>query len=163
LEAARALGPKLGPILVQLPPSLRSDAYLLADCLHSFRETQNGQMTRIAIEFRHASWFNAEVEALLTRFGVAQVIADSSRYPQAPAIATGEFVYLRFHGPQALFSSSYTDQELELWAQRIRKWRAEGLDVYAYFNNDAAGCAIQNARTLTAMATTSSAARPGDS
>lgn len=151
LESASVLGPKLGPFLFQFPPSFRCDRGLLADFLEDSRGLAHGSTLRLAFEFRHASWFDAGVETILRRFGAALVIAHSSRYPQAPSVATANFVYLRFHGPGALFSSSYSEEDLRVWAERIRQWLSERLDVYAYFNNDAAGCAIANAKTLKAL------------
>lgn len=151
LESASVLGPKLGPFLLQFPPSFRSDRSLLAEFLERSCGFGHERSLRLAFEFRHASWFDAGVEAMLRRFGAALVVAHSSRYPQAPMVATAEFVYLRFHGPGALFASSYSEDDLRVWADRIRQWLAEGLDVYAYFNNDAGGCAIANAKTLNAL------------
>lgn len=145
--SAEGLGGKLGPVLLQFPPSFRCDFGAIRDFLAGPLGGDLGSL-RLAFEFRHASWFQERVAELLKDHGAAMVIADSSRYPQAPLQATASFVYLRFHGPGALFSSSYGEPELRLWAGRIRGWLGEGLDVYAYFNNDAHGCAVQNARRL---------------
>ena len=62
-------------------------------------------------------------------------------------------VYLRLHGPdnEWLYGGSYSDEDLRWWADRIREWRAQGRDVYAYFNNDGDGNAVRNARTLRSM------------
>jgi len=127
---------------------------LLADFLRLSGEMTD---TRLAFEFRHASWFDPDVLEALRKFGAALVIAQSERYPQAPAVPTAPFVYLRFHGPGQLFASSYSQAELEPWAKRIRRWLGEGRAVYAYFNNDFEGHAIANAKTLEKLALTSSA------
>jgi uncharacterized protein YecE (DUF72 family) len=148
---AMALAEKLGPVLVQLPPSLRRQTDLLEAFLDGHRRAF-GDKPRLAFEFRHASWFEGGAAELLRRHGAAMVIADSSRYPQAPLESAGPFVYLRFHGPGALFASGYSDEELREWAQQIREWLAEGMDVYAYFNNDAEGCAVINAMRLRELA-----------
>ncbi|MBX3085867.1 MAG: DUF72 domain-containing protein [Anaerolineae bacterium] len=69
------------------------------------------------------------------------VINDSSRFPTIE-IVTGNIVYLRFHDPQQLYASSYTEDALATWATKIRAWR-EQYDVYCYFNNDYGGRAIE--------------------
>jgi len=61
---------------------------------------------------------------------------------------TANFVYLRFHGKTNLYSSCYTKEELKEWAGKIKKWLRQRLDVYAYFNNDAMGYAVENAKEL---------------
>ncbi len=149
MEHASALGDKLGPVLLQFPPSLRRDTRLLSDFL---KMAAGNQGLRLAFEFRHASWFDPEPLELLREAGAAAVIAQSERYPQAPCVPTAPFLYLRFHGPGRLFASRYSDEQLKPWAERIRKWLAEGRTVYAYFNNDFQGHAIDNAKTLIRMA-----------
>jgi uncharacterized protein YecE (DUF72 family) len=149
LDRAAHLGPKLGPLLLQFPPSFRADIERLEAFLETSRQLG---ARRLAFEFRHASWFVAETAALLGRHDAALVIAHSSRYPCAPPEATASFVYLRFHGPKELFASRYSEAELADWAKRIRAWRREGRSVYAYFNNDWYGYAIENAETLARLA-----------
>ncbi len=151
VSAARELGAKLGPVLLQFPPSFRSRPRLLAAFLEAHGRAFGGAV-RLAFEFRHASWFEGDAVLLPEAHGAALVLADSSRYPMAPPEHAGAFVYLRFHGPGAMFSSSYTDGQLRGWAERIRRWLREGRDVYAYFNNDAAGCAVRNALRLRELA-----------
>lgn len=145
LEHASALGHKLGPILIQLPPNYRCDRPALEAFLQMAQESGSH---RLAFEFRHASWFDPPILDLLRRCRAAAVIADSSRYPQAPAVPTTHFVYLRFHGPAELFASRYTDQQLESWASKIRSWLEGGKTVYAYFNNDFHAYAVANAKRL---------------
>ncbi len=147
VSAAEALGGKLGPVLLQFPPSFRCRLDLLEAFLDG-RRRASGAAPRLAFEFRHASWFQSGVLETLRAYGAALVAADSSRYPRAPLEMTAEFAYLRFHGPEQLFASSYSDTQLREWALRIREWTASGHDVYAYFNNDAGGCAVRNALRL---------------
>ncbi|MCP9439985.1 MAG: DUF72 domain-containing protein [Nitrospira sp.] len=143
-----ALGPHLGPILLQFPPSLRCDQKLLAKFLKiAQRPAPTSHPLRLAFEFRHESWFTEAISALLREHHAALCIADSPRYPRRDE-ATAEFVYIRFHGRTELFASKYTDQELAEEAGRIRRYMRDGLDVYAYFNNDASGHAVANAMTL---------------
>ncbi|MCS6951314.1 MAG: DUF72 domain-containing protein [Bryobacteraceae bacterium] len=148
LESALRLGPKLGPVLLQLPPSMRADKTRLEAFLRHVCSSPAKQEVLLAFEFRHATWFDPEICELLQRYGATLVIAHSERYPQAPATPTAPFVYLRFHGPGALFASKYPEEQLQEWAERIRRWRAEGRTVFAYFNNDYHGYAIENARRL---------------
>lgn len=147
LGNAEVLGRKLGPALLQFPPSFRGDRALLAH----FLDLTGQHKVRLAFEFRHASWFTGAVAGLLREKGAAMVTAQSSRYPQAPLEATAPFIYLRFHGPEQLFASSYSDEQLRAWAARIRDWLAAPLDVYVYFNNDFHGYALSNARTLAGL------------
>lgn len=142
VENARALEARLGPILLQLPPSFRRDD----DRLAAFLE-ESGPGLRLVLEFRHPSWFEAPVYDLLRRHRAALCIADSPRYPRADVV-TADFAYLRFHGRTKLFASAYTRTELEREARKIRTWRRSGIEVLAYFNNDAEGHAVANARTL---------------
>jgi len=148
VSSAKELGPKLGPLLLQFPPSFRADPALLDEFLIAHAADPGHRRLRLAFEFRHASWFESGTAQRLLEAGAALVIADSSRYPRAPLAPQPAFVYLRFHGPEALFSSSYSDDQLREWAGHIRAWLGEGRDVYAYFNNDAAGCAVRNALRL---------------
>jgi uncharacterized protein YecE (DUF72 family) len=152
VESALALGSKLGPVLLQLPPSLKADRERLAAFLREARAVKGARGLRLAFEFRHGTWFEPDICELLHKHQAALVVAQSERYPQAPMTPTAPFVYLRFHGPGALFASKYSEQELEEWAERIRKWRAAGLTVFAYFNNDFHGYAIENARRLRELA-----------
>ena len=92
---------------------------------------------RHAFEVRHPSWFDDGFYSLLRDFGAGFVIADTAgRYPYAEEV-TADFVYVRLHGAEELYASGYTEHELAVWAERVRRWRADGLDVYVYFDNDA--------------------------
>jgi len=102
---------------------------------------------RQAFEFRDESWFCKEIFDLLKKYNYALVIADSPRYPLIEKV-TADFVYLRFHGGKILYGSEYSKKELEDWAKKIKKWQKKGLDVYAYFNNDAHAFAVKNAKEL---------------
>jgi len=149
LERAAVLEKRLGPILLQFPPSFKERMDLLN---HFLRLSGELTRARLAFEFRHASWFSPDVLEALHEFGAALVIAQSERYPQAPCVPTADFVYLRFHGPGQLFASRYSEAQLRPWAERIRGWLREGRTVYAYFNNDFHGHAIANARQLARLA-----------
>jgi uncharacterized protein YecE (DUF72 family) len=148
LEGAAVLREKLGPVLLQFPPSYhatpRNTERLDAFLCHAKR----GSPVRIALEFRDASWFAPPIIGLLKRYGAALVIAHSSRYPSPENIATAPFTYLRFHGPEALCSSCYPEDQLREWSRVVSTFVAAGTDVYAYFNNDIGGHAVTDARRL---------------
>ncbi|HEX7456051.1 MAG TPA: DUF72 domain-containing protein [Candidatus Nanoarchaeia archaeon] len=106
------------------------------------------QRPRFAFEFRHESWLDKEIYDLLRKYKAGFVMQDSAGRWPAAEVVTSEFVYLRFHGPGLLYSSNYPDKILKEWAEKINSWLGEGLDVYAYFNNDVNAYAIQNALKL---------------
>ncbi len=138
-------GPKLGPVLVQLPPQLAFDAPRVT------RFFERLPRHDYALEARHPSWLSREAIAVLKSHGVAWCIADSSVYRTADAVTAG-FVYLRFHGPAKMCDSSYDDRQLAAWAGRIARWQGRGLAVFAYFNNDVHGYALDDAVRLRARA-----------
>ncbi len=143
-----ALGPRLGPILFQLPGSMRYDPSRLRVFLRALQKRR--PRTRYVLEFRDPSWYRAEVFDALRRARVAvclhdmpgSAIADAPREP---------FVYVRFHGTTKKYGGSYTDKSLRVWARRINDAISAGRDVYAYFNNDIDGAAVANARALYAL------------
>ena len=141
----RALGPKLGPVLYQLPPNY----HLHLDALERFLSALPGGYRHV-MEFRHASWHDESVYALLRRFDVAFCVIDMPRFA-CPLVATAGFSYVRFHGSASLYAGRYTDEELSAWAERIRDLSARSGDVYVYFNNDAGANAVYNALTLREM------------
>lgn len=112
LDHALELGPKLGPFLFQLPPSLRADPGLLETLLAGIRERNPEPAIRAAFEFRHAGWFDAGILDLLRTYGACAVRAHSERYPMAPDVATADYVYIRLHGPEQMFASAYSMPEL---------------------------------------------------
>lgn len=137
------LGRKAAVVLVQLPPRMKYDA----ERVERFFRLVAPRRRRHALEPRDASGFSDEALAHLGRRKVALVIGDTPRWPTHVAVTT-DLVYLRFHGPERLYASSYDDDTLRSWADRIRSWRAEGRDVYAYFNNDGQAFAVRNALRL---------------
>lgn len=139
LERATRLGPTLGPILVQLKPNWSRDLERLRAFLAAAPATQ-----RWAIEFRDPSWLCSESFDLLREFNAALCIHDM--LSDHPREVTADWVYLRFHGDH--YSGSYSHQFLSAQARRIQAYRQKGLDVYAYFNNDMEGYAVQNAQAL---------------
>jgi uncharacterized protein YecE (DUF72 family) len=141
------LGPKLAVVLVQLPPRMKFDE----ERADRFLSMVAPRRRRHALEPRDASWFTAEALAFLRRRKVALVIGDTPHWPTHVAVTAG-FAYMRFHGPERRYGSDYSDDALRGWAERVRGWRAEGRDVYAYFNNDEMGYAPKNALRLRELA-----------
>jgi len=139
LEAAERLGARLGPILVQLPPRWGVDTARLRGFLDAAPARH-----RWAFEFRDRSWLCDEVYALLAEHGAALVIHDL--LDRHPRVVTADWVYLRYHGVD--YAHGYSPQALVAQARRIRCWLKDGLDVYAYFNNDVGGHAVVNAMDL---------------
>ena len=143
LESASGLQEKLALMLWQFPGSAHADEML--ERLTAFLPllpTTIGQV----FELRHASWFDDEVYALLNRHHASFVINDSSRFP-AREVITGDLMYVRYHGPGALYASLYSMEQLAVWAEKIKP-RLREYDVYLYFNNDYGGRALQNANEL---------------
>ena len=120
--------PKLGPVLWQLPENFHRNDERLADAL---RRLPPG---RHCFEFRHRSWFAADVYALLRDQGAALVIGDHPSRPFQARELTADWTYVRFHGSHGE-GGDYTDAELDTWRRRIAQWRRR-VDAYAYFNND---------------------------
>jgi uncharacterized protein YecE (DUF72 family) len=139
LQRADRLGEFLGPILVQLPPNWKANPERLAAFLNAAPNNR-----RWAVEFRDPRWLCAEVFALLKEHNAALCIHDM--IGDHPRLVTAKWVYLRFHGDR--YHGSYSSQFLTGRAAEIRKYLSDGLDVYAYFNNDAEGFAVQNAKDL---------------
>lgn len=140
---------KLGPVLLQFPSSFattRDNSRHLDDFLAY--ATTRANCPRLAFEFRNKSCFDKPNIALLRKYGAALVISHSSKYPAPPPQATADFAYFRFHGPREMFASSYTDAQLEEWANRAAALSRDTHSIFAYFNNDSGGHAPRNARDL---------------
>jgi uncharacterized protein YecE (DUF72 family) len=181
---------KLGPFLWQLPPNFKFDAARLE---HFFsllpRDLEQAQMLarrheprmtadkvvleidanhklRHALEIRHDSFIDPAFVALLRKYKVALVVADTAgKWPYYEDV-TSDFVYIRLHGAEELYASGYADQALDRWAERIRAWSSGGQpddailisdkappkrasrDVYCYFDNDVKVRAPFDARSL---------------
>jgi uncharacterized protein YecE (DUF72 family) len=151
ISAAKNLKENLGPILFQLPTFLKANLKVLEDFLKilSIRQAQGRPRKKYlyAFEPRHESWFCNDIYKILKKFNVALCIADSPSWPEVEVI-TSNFVYLRFHGGKILYGSEYSLKELKAWSKKIKKWQKKKLDVFVYFNNDAYGFAVKNAKQL---------------
>jgi uncharacterized protein YecE (DUF72 family) len=141
----RHLGDRLGPILYQLPPRFR----LNLERLESFLELAPKDVTNV-FEFRDKSWYDDRVFAALERHG-ASFCAHDMPGLDSPRVAIGPVAYLRFHGGEGKYWGRYSDERLLDWAGWIAEQARAGRAVWAYFNNDTAGAAIEDALTLKAM------------
>ena len=148
LDRAAPLGDRLGPLLLQLPPTLEVDVARLGDTLAAIPGRY-----RIAVEVRHPSWFRGDVMDLLARRDAALCLTDRQGMPQEPLRATASWGYLRFHRGSAS-SWSYAEPDLRAWASRLLELWGVDAEVYAFFNNDshcaAVGDAVAFARLCTA-------------
>lgn len=150
---ASALREKLNIALWQLPPNLHVQISNLEKFCDLLAQNEISRKSRHTFEFRHQSWFCQEVYDLLKEFNYSLCIAHSTRWP-AMEVITADYVYLRFHGGEALCGSNYSEEELRDWAQKARSWLDEDRDIYAYFNNDAYGFAVSNALRFRELLTT---------
>lgn len=141
LERAVELGPKLGPILFQLPPNQHQDLARLGDFL-----TLLPAARQWVLEFRHPSWHMRQVYELLSRHRVALCIPVGGGL-EPDRITTAPFTYVRMHRGQEP-KGGFTPQELKSWAAQIRALTRAGKDAYVYFNNDWEGYAVRDAATL---------------
>jgi uncharacterized protein YecE (DUF72 family) len=147
LHAAAGLGDRLGPVLLQLPPTLPADAGALEACLREFARSS----ARVAVEFRHQSWWTPEIRNLLERYGAALCWADRLGRPIAPLWRTADWGYLRFHEGAARPWPRYGAQALRSWARRATGTWPDGAEVFAYFNNDQGGAALHDAASFASI------------
>jgi uncharacterized protein YecE (DUF72 family) len=184
------LGPKLGPILWQFPPNFRFDrariepflALLprdteaaLAIARHHDRRIAGRTWLKIdkkrrlrhAMEIRHDSFVSPDFVALLRKYGIALVSADTVEWPLLMDV-TADFIYCRLHGSEQLYASGYGPKAIDVWAKRVAAWaqgqeapdgerasdrparKRTARDVFVYFDNDAKVKAPFDARALAA-------------
>src|SRR5574341_511683 len=146
LEHAGHLGGKLGPVLLQLPPTLRADASLLRDTLECFPAG-----VQVAVEPRHPSWFSDPILELLRERGAALCLADRARR-RSPVCRTAGWTYLRFHEGTATPRPCYGRQALATWAEVLAGTWGAAADAWVYFNNDRGACAVRDAARFAAEA-----------
>lgn len=154
-----ALGPRLGPVLWQLPGTTAFDEAVLDEFLgllprttreaarlarrhddhlkaRAWMRVDADRPMRHALEVRHDSFRDPAFTRLARRHGVAVVVADTAgRWPLLTE-PTADHVYVRLHGDRELYVSGYEDAALRRWARRVRGWAKDGLDVHVYFDND---------------------------
>lgn len=147
LEHAAGLGRKLGPVLIQLPPTLQADPEALDDTLGRFPKS-----IRVAVEFRHDSWWNDDVKSILETHAAALCLADRYSKPFSALWRTTDWTFLRFHEGEATPHPCYGRSAIESWVRRlVDGWGADA-DMYVFFNNDPRACALRDARVFAAAA-----------
>jgi len=139
-ETAQTLGDKLGPLFFQLPPNFKKATDRLADVLAKLPPA-----LRVAFEFRHESWFDDEVYALLRARNAALCIA-ATEEGVTPAVATADFGYLR------LREVEYSAEDLQRWLQTIRDIGAGWRDAYVFFKHEDSGTGPALARRFLEIA-----------
>jgi uncharacterized protein YecE (DUF72 family) len=146
LAEIAALGDRLGPLLVQLPPSFRYDETLVGAFLEILRARLDGD---VVCEPRHPSWFAESVDGMLTRFQVARVMADPAPAPRA-AVPGGwpGISYRRLHGSPKMYYSGYSTEFLDLTARAMRDTAANTRESWCIFDNTADGKAAEDALSL---------------
>ena len=145
LGEIQALGNRLGPLLVQLPPSLRYDNAVVGAFFDNLRARFEGF---IVCEPRHVSWFTDEADATLVRFRVARVAADPAPVPQADVPGGWpELVYRRLHGSPKIYYSAYRAEALDVVTKAMRS-NESTVENWCIFDNTALGEATGNALDL---------------
>jgi uncharacterized protein YecE (DUF72 family) len=140
---------KLGPILVQLPPSFAFESEIVVSFLSELRSRFGGQLV---IEPRHETWFNDEVERLLADLEIARVAADPARVPEAALPgAFDKLVYYRLHGSPRIYYSAYPQDYLEAVSTALQEHAARGAAVWCIFDNTALGAATKDALTVKSL------------
>lgn len=139
------LGPKVGPVLFQLPPRFKANAERLASFL-----TMLPPQYRYAFEFRDKSWYAEEIFALLRKANVSLCLSDHRDAP-SPWLVTARHVYVRGHGPAGDYKDHYPDKTLRAWARDIQTWTRQRREVFVYFDNDQKSAAPIDAARLIAL------------
>jgi uncharacterized protein YecE (DUF72 family) len=139
------LGRKLGPLLVQLPPSLAFEAEIAEGF---FRDLAARTPAPIVCEPRHASWFTECADELLARMDIGRVAADPAVVPEAAWPSGAGIVYYRLHGSPRTYYSAYSEEFLEQLAGELRQHSEEGREVWCIFDNTASGAATGDALTV---------------
>ena len=145
MAATRHLGDRLGPMLYQLPPSLK----LNLERLESFLQLVPKDVASV-FEFRDPSWYVPATYELLDRYGASFCVHDMGGCV-SERVAVGPVAYVRFHGGVGKYWGRYEDAALLRWGDWMAEQARGGRPVWAYFNNDIFGHAIEDARTLKAM------------
>ncbi len=131
----KLLGPKVGPVLFQLPPQFKKNRERLAAFLKLLNRCRS-----YAFEFRDKSWYDDDILDLLREHDISLCLSDHRDAP-SPWEVTARHVYVRGHGPRGDYRDSYSDKTLRAWAADIRKWRRQRRTVFVYFDNDQKSCA----------------------
>jgi uncharacterized protein YecE (DUF72 family) len=171
LGSAARLGSRLGGVLVQLPPNMPADTGALEVCLREFagfrpedgaarREAAPAKdggsrlavPVRVAVEFRHDSWWTDQTRDILARYNAALCWADSGQRAQAPLWHTADWGYLRLHEGAGSPWPRYAQSALRRWVKKVADTWQRDEDVFVFFNNDQHGAAPKDAAAFAATA-----------
>jgi uncharacterized protein YecE (DUF72 family) len=157
LDQVGALQEKLGPILVQLPPSLQFDESVATEFFDALRTVHDGT---VVCEPRHPTWFSPAATSVLEAHRIARVAADPARVPEAsvPGGWAG-FAYFRLHGSPRTYWSPYDIDAIAALTADLRKL-AETVDSWCVFDNTASGSAAENASTMRDLLTSRASVAP---
>src|SRR5688572_26206411 len=137
---------QMGPVLIQLPKMVKFN-YDVAEHFFILLAGKYRQY-QFVLEIRHPTWLQENSLTLLAKYDIALVISQSGdRFPYTEMV-TAKYIYVRFHGPAALYASSYNDRDLKYFAKKFKKWVKEGHEIWAFFNNDIHGYAPKDALRL---------------
>lgn len=136
----------MGPVLLQLPRMLKFN-YDKADHLYHLLKTKYRKY-EFVMEVRHDTWLQEDSLTLMTKYDIGLVISQSGEEFPYSEMITEKNIYVRFHGPKKLYASSYSDAMLKEFAKKFKKWQKEGHEIWAFFNNDVFGYAIEDAKRL---------------
>jgi uncharacterized protein YecE (DUF72 family) len=133
---------KMGPVLIQLPPSFSYDADF--ERLEGFLGAVPEDV-RFAVEFRHPSWLRDDVWSLLRREKVANTIVDEPLLPP-DLVVTADFAFIRWHGrgSRPWYNYRYSPQELAAWVPKVKEVAGRVKETFGYFNNHFRGFAVEN-------------------
>jgi len=146
LTETSGLGPKRGPVLVQLPPSLAFDSRIADSFFTGLRSRFEGD---VVLEPRQETWFTKEVESMLRDYRIARVAADPARVPAAAEFGGYDrLVYLRLHGSPRIYYSAYSPETLADVARVLDDKSAQGIPTWCIFDNTALGAATADALTV---------------
>jgi uncharacterized protein YecE (DUF72 family) len=168
MTAASQLGPRLGPVLLQLPPTMQANLPALDDCLTAFSRYKGPPglpPVRVAVECRHESWWTESLKDVLSRHGAALCWADRQEHELAPLWRTAGWGYLRLHEGRGRSWPRYTARTLRRWIAALGSCWGPGDDMFVFFNNDMLGAAPHDADAFMALATDAGhavAAAPAD-
>ncbi len=156
MDQIRGLGQRLGPLLVQLPPSLDYDSRIAGRFFTLMRQQHAGP---IVCEPRHPSWFTAAAETLMMRLRISRVAADPAIVPAAALPGGyGAIAYFRLHGSPRMYWSCYDPVQLDAWTGRLRQCESQS-KVWCVFDNTAGNAALDNALSVNAAATSARRSR----
>jgi uncharacterized protein YecE (DUF72 family) len=159
MSAATQLGPRLGPVLLQLPPTMQADFPALDGCLAAFAQYKPPRGSpaglppvRVAVECRHDSWWTEDLKKVLGRYDAALCWADRQEHELTPLWRTAGWGYLRLHEGRGHSWPRYTARTLRRWIESLGSCWGPGDETFVFFNNDQNGAAPQDADSFMALA-----------